>query len=171
MMLNYLLLLLITLSMHACLNKPSRRPPVLLSDQEAEEENTGETTFKDAGFYLALHNDAKSGGYQPLVLHIDANGSVKSVQARKFYSRAALFRDTVDLVHRDEQAINLLLAFEAEQDSHCIAMPLTKVLQLVSGDSEMEIKQRLIATSAQPLDLSTSKGRFEPQANERQCVR
>lgn len=172
-MLNYLLLLLITLSMHACLNKPSRRPPVLVSDnadQKSKGEEAGGTTFKDAGYYLALHNDASSGGYQPLVLHIDAHGTATSVTAHKVYSRAALFRGIEDLSQQEGQAINLLLAFEAEQDSHCIAMPLTEVLQLVSGDSELEITQRLIATSAQPLDLSTSKGKLEPGAGGQQCV-
>lgn len=173
-MLNYLLLSLITLSMFACLNKPSRRPPVLnagTAEGDSKEKNAGETTFKSAGFYLALHNEAESGGYQPLVLHIDAHGSAVPVATSKVYSSAALFSDTTDLAQKDAQAINLLLAFEAEQDSHCVSMPLTEVLQLVSGDNETEIKQRLIATNAQPLDLSTSQGRLEQQAGEQQCVK
>lgn len=175
MMLNYLLILLIALSMFACLNKPSRRPPVLNSgtaEGDSEEKNTGETTFKDAGFYLALRNEAESGGYQPLVLHIDARGLAVPVATSKVYSSAALFSDTANLAQKNAQAINLLLAFTVEEKgSYCVSMPLTEVLQLVSGDNETEITQRLIATNAQPLDLSTSQGRLEPRAGEQQCVR
>jgi len=174
-MLNYLLLLLIALSMFACPSKPSRRPPVLNTgnaEGESEEKNAGATTFKSAGFYLALHNEAESGGYQPLVLHIDARGLAVPVATSKVYSSGALFNDTADLAQKDAQAINLVLAFTVEEkDSYCVNMALTEVLQLVSGDNETEIKQRLIATNAQPLDLSTSQGRLEQQAGKQQCVK
>ena len=125
-MLNYLLLMLVALSMLACPSKPSRRPPVLNTGNAeggSEEKNAGGETFKSAGFYLALHNEAESGGYQPLVLHIDARGSAVPVVTSKVYSSGALFSDTTDLAQKDAQAINLLLDFTVEEkDSYCVSM-------------------------------------------------
>ncbi len=175
-MLHYILLHVVALALLACPSRPSRRPPVLPAEQtstDVKRDLAGETTLQGAGYYLALRNDAQSGGYQPLVLRVTARGLATPVVARRAYSQGAVFSDTMDLAHKDSRAINLLLEFTvgAEQDQHCITTPLAEVVRWVSGDSETEIKQRLLQAKKQPLDLTASQGKLEQQAGGWQCVK
>ena len=180
-MLHYILLFVFTLSLLACPSKPRRRAPVVPALHSDDADKIADTdpaaTFKGAGLYLVLQKDTTSGGYQPVVLRISERGVAMLVGSSKRYNAAVVFppnqdsseAKALDLSNNGTQAINLLLAFAVGEDNYCVERPLAAALKWAKGKSSTEIKQELLQTNAQPLDVSNSKGILEQQTGVWQC--
>ena len=168
---HYLLLVIVALTLLACPSKPQRRAPTVM--EKSDDAKTAPSSAERTGLYLALQH--KDMGYQPVVLRI-ANGLVTALATEKVYSSDVVFAPTEQELSKSknnlEGDIHLLLAFTEGVDSYCVATPLAKVLQwvkLAKGASHPTIKSRL--GQAQPINISSSKGKLEEEGDTWQCTR